>query len=458
MISEEQIRNLIQLGEGYQAEFKVSVPANVRKLSEEICAFANSAGGTLLIGVDDSNHIKGAKIDNTKRSAIQDSLGEITPRLNCQLEVIQIDGKEIGLIEVQSGRQKPYVLSGAIYVRIGANTQKLTTAEEMRDFFQQADRIYFDEQACKDFDIQKDLDSSSLATFKAIANIPQGIDNQQIFSNLKLFAESSTFKNGAVLFFGKEPEQFFEKAITRCVAFDGTNKVYIVDDKHFGGSLYSQYKQALFWLKNKINVGYKIEGQGGGPRKEIWEIPEDVFKEALINALSHRDYYDKGGTIIVEVFNDRVEITNPGGLVSAISENEFGRKSHSRNPLVFGLFYRMGLVEQIGSGISRMKDLMRQAGLPEPEYNTKGLFTLIVRKPVKWTDKRNDYSQLLTQHQICILDLIDENSDIKIKELSKKIGISKTSIDKNLKILKDKKFLIREGNERSGYWIIKLSV
>ncbi len=72
------------------------------------------------------------------------------------------------------------------------------------------------------------------------------------------------------------------------------------------------------WLKGKLNVSYDIEGQGGGPRKEIWEIPETVFKEAIINALSHRDYYDKGAVINIEVFDDRVEISNPGGLVSAI--------------------------------------------------------------------------------------------------------------------------------------------
>ena len=99
-------------------------------------------------------------------------------------------------------------------------------------------------------------------------------------------------KNGGALFFGEKPEQFIETAVIRCIAFEGKTKTTIIDDKFFGGPLIHQYEQAMQWLKGKLNVRYEIEG--GGPRKEHWEIPETAFKEAIINALSHRDYYDKG--------------------------------------------------------------------------------------------------------------------------------------------------------------------
>lgn len=80
-------------------------------------------------------------------------------------------------------------------------------------------------------------------------------------------------------------------------------------------------------LKGKLNVRYDIEGAGSQPRKEIWEIPETVFKEAIMNALAHRDYYEKGARITIELFADRIEISNPGGLVSGIPKNEFGKRS-----------------------------------------------------------------------------------------------------------------------------------
>ena len=167
------------------------------------------------------------------------------------------------------------------------------------------------------------------------------------------------YHHDAVLFFSKNPENIIDKAIIRCVAFQGTDKRYIIDDKFYGGNLYQQYQQAIQWLRGKLNIRYDIEGQGAGPGKEIWEIPETVFREVIVNSLTHRDYYDKGAIINIAVFEDRVKISNPGGLVSAITEAEFGKRSHSRNPLIFGLFARMHLVEQVGSGIGRIQELMR---------------------------------------------------------------------------------------------------
>lgn len=97
--------------------------------------------------------------------------------------------------------------------------------------------------------------------------------------------------------------------------------------------------------------------KGTGPRQEIWEIPLDVFKEAVMNAICHRDLYEEGATIMVEVYDDRVEISNPGGLLPVVAA-EFGHKSMSRNPLVFGLFTRMHVVEKVGSGVPRMRELI----------------------------------------------------------------------------------------------------
>ncbi len=249
MITTDDIKLLVGAGEGYNAEFKVSVPVKVKDLSEEVCAFANAAGGTLLIGVNDSNQIVGCTIDNVKRSAIQNSLNEITPHLPCSLSFVDLDGKSVGVIEVPSGPQKPYVLSGAIFVRIGPNTQKLTTAEQMRDFFQQSNRIYFDEAPCQEFVPAPMVDKEFLRVFKAEAQISLGVPDDQLFNNLKLYAKGQTFKNGAVLFFGRQPETILDKAIIRCIAFQGADKRYITDDKVFGGNLYRQYQNAMQWLK-----------------------------------------------------------------------------------------------------------------------------------------------------------------------------------------------------------------
>jgi ATP-dependent DNA helicase RecG len=238
MITADDIKLFIASGEGYNTEFKLSVPSKVKELSEEICAFANAAGGVLLIGVNDKNQIIGLTIDNAKRSAIQNSMGEISPHLSCSLQIVKVDGKDIGVIEVPSGPNKPYVLSGAIYVRIGPNTQKLTTAEQMRDFFQTSGKMYFEEMPCTGFEPDTMVDTNLLALFKTEARMGANVPDSQLFNNLKLYTNGQTFKNGAALFFGKEPEAFMEKAVLRCVAFDGKDKRYIADDKLYGGNLY----------------------------------------------------------------------------------------------------------------------------------------------------------------------------------------------------------------------------
>jgi len=455
MLNPNEIKSIVASGEGYNAEFKVSIPSNVKGITEEVCAFANASGGVVLIGVDDANIIKGITIDNAKRSAIQNSINEISPPLKCDFTIVEVDGKNIAVIEVPSGQNKPYVLSGAIYVRQGPNSQKLTTVEEMRDFFQQADKIYFDDATCKDANIDEDIAKENIKTFRFEAGLVNATSDEQLFTNLKLITNDGQLKNGTVLFFGSNPEKFFEKAVIRCVVFDGTEKRYIVDDKVMTGTLYQQYQKSMVWLKSKLDVRYDIEGEGGKPRKELWEIPETAFKEIIINSLAHRDYYDKGARITIEVFDDRVEISNPGGLVSAVPRSEFGKRSASRNPLIFGLFERMRLVEQIGSGITRIRDVMNDEGLTPPEFNIDGMFTVILRRPIefeKWVERWVDN---LSENRIKILKNIYKNPKISKRELEAIIGLSGSAIDKNIDFLKDIKLLERKGNTKSGHWIIK---
>jgi len=237
MLSITDIESLIKSGEGYNTEFKKKIPSKVREITEEVCAFANAAGGTVLLGVDDDNGIVGVSFDNRKRSALQNSISEISPSLHCDIYPMEVDGKQIVVIEIPSGKNKPYVLSGAIYVRQGPNSQKLTTVEEMRDFFQQSERIYFDEAPCAGFDFNSDIEPTWFEEFRLEAGISKAIGQEQIIQNLKLLTTDGNVKNGGVLFFGKSPEQFMETAVIRCIKFDGTNKTHIVDDKMFGGPL-----------------------------------------------------------------------------------------------------------------------------------------------------------------------------------------------------------------------------
>ena len=168
------------------------------------------------------------------------------------------------------------------------------------------------------------------------------------------------------------------------------------------------------------------------------------MKEALINALVHRDYAEKGANILIEVYDDRVEITNPGGLVPGIKKSEFGKKSLSRNPLLFSLFKRINLVEKIGSGIIRMRKATKDAGLPLPKFEFTDFFTITFYRP---KEDMKTVGKILT--------LINENHRITREELSTKTGLTIRGVEWNLNKLKKEGVLKRIGPAKGGYWEVK---
>ena len=447
MLSAEDILNLVKRGEGYNLDFKRSVPSKVRELTEEVCSFLNAAGGYLLIGVNDHNEIVGAEINNSKRSAIQGSIGEISPMCHYNMYDVDVNGKTVWVIEVPSGMNKPYFFAGCTYLREGANSQKLTNVDEIRQVFQRNKRIYFDTIPFPKVNIVEQLDNDNFMEFKRESHIVSDINPFQVLDSLQIFDENNVVKCGGVLFFAEHPENYFFHAVIRCVMFKGTEKVYLLDDKTFGGPLLQQYKKAMEWLKDKLQVSYIIEGTG--PRKEVWEIPLGVFKEAIINALAHRDYDEQGASITIELFDDRVEISNPGTLLPVVAKN-FGKKSLSRNPLIFGLFTRMHLVEHIGSGIPRMRKEMLDAGLPQPVFETEGMFSIVLSRP------RKDNVLHLNDMQAKLIEVMRRNPFMSMKEMGEEMGVGRTSIYKIIRRLKELNILEYVGRKNHGKWVVKI--
>ena len=187
MMTSQQIESLIAQGEGYNIEFKQSIPSKASELAEEICAFANAAGGTLLIGIDDKGAVVGVSIDNVSRSRIQNILNAIEPHFPVSFSEVVLHNKTIFCIECESGSQKPYTVSGAIIIRNGPNSEKITSVQRMRDFFQQSDKIFFDEVECKSFIFNEHFDESYFSSFLKSSGISNSLDDNIILQNLKLF-------------------------------------------------------------------------------------------------------------------------------------------------------------------------------------------------------------------------------------------------------------------------------
>lgn len=450
----KELELIIQEGEGYNVEYKQSFPSKLSELAIELCAFANANGGVLLIGINDKQQVVGVTLDNAQRSRIRSVINLIDPVLSIQVVEHPINGKVILCFECPVGEQKPYTVSGAIYVRNGPNSEKITSIEQIRRFFQNSDSIFFDIATSSSFHYPEDFNSAYFQEFIKRAGITSNINESSLLENLRLVNLNKQLNNAAVLFFAKNVQSHIDHAQVRCVLFKGTDKRYILDSKEITGNLVQQYEESLKYLISKLNLRYEIENHQGGQREELLEIPEIVFREALVNAICHRSYYEKGAAIMVEIYDDRVEITNPGGLIATITQQEFGTKSFSRNPLIFGLMQRIDLVEKVGSGIKRMRDAMKDAKLIEPKFEMGGFFSVTFYRPMAFEKWLNGWHLQLSVPMMKILMAIYDEDRITKPQLTGVIGQSKTSVDNTISRLKKLGLLTREGSDKNGRWVI----
>ena len=450
-MNKQEFDFLLEQGEGLKLEFKEEYDS--KHLGKEIVALANTEGGRIFIGVDDKGKVKGIQITNRLKSEIQDLARGCDPSINIELETFE----NILIVNVDEGLNKPYRCSAGFFLRQGSNSQKLST-DEIRDFFNKEGKILFDEAINNEFDFKNGFSKTKFDVFIQKANLSKTISDEDILKNLGILTEVGKFKNAGVLFFCDNVERFFRHAIITCVLYKGNDKYKIIDRKDFTEDTISNYNGAMTFLMRNLRLEYKIET--AGPREELLENPEDALREAIVNAMAHRDYNEKGANIQIDIFDDRVEISNPGGLISAIKKEDFGKKSISRNPLLFSLFKTADLVEKVGSGVERMRDAMRDVGLPAPVFEFTGFFTVIFKRPPmptgdkKQTELVERLVERLVESQKRIIKLIEENPYISKSELSKKVGISTTAIDKNILKLKDKGLLKRVGPDKGGYWEI----
>jgi ATP-dependent DNA helicase RecG len=200
-----------------------------------------------------------------------------------------------------------------------------------------------------------------------------------------------------------------------------------------------------------IRTGFRIKGFR---REELPEYPIEAIREGFVNALMHRDYFEKGANVLLKIFPHEIVIDNPGGLVKGMTPKDLGRKSVSRNPLIADLFYRVRLAEKMGSGIKRMQDLMRKHGLKPPKIEvTEKFFTIIFRGPVR---KEIIISAIegLNERQKRAIDYLKVKgriTNIEYQNINKAIKITAA---RDLTSLVAKKICKKMGKGRSTYYVL----
>lgn len=467
----EQIKN----GENKTLEFKETLPKN-DSIAKTVVAFSNTSGGKLIVGINDQREVVG--MDDKEIFELQDRIASIIsdschPNILPEIYTLNIHGKIVLVIEVSRGNLLPYYLkhhgkNSGVYVRLGA-TNRQASSEMIQELERQRVHQSFDEQIA--WDIQ--LDSLDLAPLeKAFSKIGKTLDDAKLVSLKLIKQEQGTYHptHGLLILLG-----LYEHVEIKCARFKGTTMAVFLDKKEYTGDLFTQLEQTELFIKNHLHLKAEILGL---QRTETYEIPIPAIREALVNAIVHRDYSNFGRDIKVGIYDDILNIVSPGGLPNGVTIDEvIAGRSEIRNKVVARVFKELGYIEQWGSGLSRMNELCREANIQEPKTKESGdFFDIEFVRPItddKMSDTAgyvpdsddygrlrtitDDYERLSKEEQEILLYLLD-NKTISRKEVIEILKVQKTKAHEILSELVEKNFITRDGQGRSTHYKLSKAV
>ncbi|OHW61567.1 divergent AAA domain protein [Andreesenia angusta] len=452
-------------GESKVLEFKENMPNN-ESIAKTIIAFSNTSGGKLLIGVSDKREIIG--IDkNLDIFDIQDKVASIIydncyPTIIPEIYTSNIDGKIIMVIEVFRGNLIPYFMkkygeNEGVYIRVGATNRK-ASFENILDLERQSRRISFDEEINYDEDFG-DMDITPVE--KRFRDMGKTLDLEKL-KNLKLIKVENGrvyATNGLSIILGT-----FENCMVKCSRFKGTSMDVFLDKKEYIGDLFSQIDKIEGFIKSHIKLKSEIKGL---QRKDILEIPIEAIREAIVNAIVHRDYANKGRDVKVGIYDDILNIVSPGGFPSTITEEDIiSGRSEVRNKVIARVFKELNYIEQWGSGINRIKSSCIKHGLKEPLIKETGDFVSveIYRELPGSADKvpgsadkvpgSADKNIDLSDQEVKVLNYLKDNAKVTTSQTMKLCSVKERRARIILKGMVEKRLLRVVGKGRATCYTV----
>jgi ATP-dependent DNA helicase RecG len=410
-------------------------------LKKEVVAFANTNGGIIYIGIQDNGEITGLdnadfvmqQISNTIRDSIRPDISMFT-----NIELVQKEDKNIIKLTVNQGTKKPYYLSdkglkpSGVYVRSGT-TSAPASEDAIRMMIKMTDGDSFENNRS----LIQELTFASLSKEMALRQLEF---SQVQMKNLGILSQDDIYTNLGLLV----SDQC--KHSIKFAVFQGTDKLVFKDRKELTGSLFNQLTDAFrtidFYNSTKATFHDLL-------RTDERDYPEDAVREALLNAIVHREYAFSGSTII-NLYSDRLEIISLGGLVSGISlEAAILGASQPRNEKLAGLFYRMKLIEAYGTGISKIISCYKGLSVQPKFENVEGAFRVILP---------NIHAQSLSAEEekyLPVLRLFEKQKEITRNDVEEALGVGSTHAVNTLKEMLSRELIKKIGNGRLTRYVVK---
>jgi predicted HTH transcriptional regulator len=377
------IQKLIKLPESKTLEFKRD-SSSLESILKTIVAFSNTAGGILIIGVADDHTIYGLENPSKSEEQIVNSVAHrIKPQISPDFHIMEVKGKFILVIQVDY-LLAPYYLSDkgeekGVYIRIG-NSNRLASVEAIAEMKRAKQHPFFDKAPC-DSVVESDLDKELI--LKTFSDHKVTIDTSKLFSIGLLVQKGKRIlaSNGGVILFGKADirQKYFPYAEVRCARFSGSSRAEFIDRLNIEGGILAAVTEVPKFIRRNTKTAGKF---GSMRRRDIPEYPIDGIRETLTNALVHANYEISGTRIFVAIYDDKLEIQNPGIMPPGMSIEQFkAGVSRIRNPVIARIFSELELVEEWGSGYKRIREACQKDGYPEPIWEEFGTVTRVTFFP-----------------------------------------------------------------------------
>jgi ATP-dependent DNA helicase RecG len=380
-VNENTIKEMLEKGEGERVEFKRTFQNDS---IETIVAFANARGGSVLIGVDDAGVPIGTTFGKETSAQLLNRIASVTePTVVPEVALTDVDGKTVCVVSVSEYPLKPVSIRGRCYRRVGNANSQMPPAEiaqmHMRATGTSWDALPATGKTVSDINLDAVANYVTTSTRTGRRHFPSNVDPVDVLHKLELITED-TATWAAILLFGKRPQSPLIQATVHCGRF--RQRTHIMDDRLIEGSILYQIDETMAFLQKHINVRFEITGEKA-QRDTIWDYPLRALREAVTNAICHRDY-SSSSDIQIKVFDDSIRIWNPGVLAYDLSFEQLRKGDYSsrpRNKLIAQIFYDIEIIERYGSGIGRIDDACREAGLQIPQIEDQaGGFTVTFRR------------------------------------------------------------------------------
>lgn len=456
----------IEKGESRTLEFKKELPQDSSKWIKSIVAFANGAGGKMLIGVSNKREVVGISQDTdifALRDRISDTIGQMfEPQIMFDIYQESVEDKVIVVVEVFPGNDTPYFIKSlgkenGTFIRLNATTRNadFTTLDELE---LRKKRRYYDELPMSELEVT-DSDIEYLCTDFSERSKTQITKENLLNMHLIQKVENNLVATKAyAIFLGKH--DYLSRI--QCARFKGTKRVHFIDKKDFEGPLLEQIDGAYKFVLGHINMAIEINGI---VHDEIYELPTQAIRELIVNAVIHRNYM-MSSSVQVAVYDDRVEISSPGSLYGSLTLQEALRgRSSIRNKILASVCEKLNVIEGWGTGLKRIIDFCKEKNVEPPVFEEIGdLLRVSFYRPsykndhlsdsINENDSLND-SLKLSDSENKVLSEIRKDAKITILDLVSKTNLSEPTVNRTLKSLKEKKVLKREGSKKDGFWIVE---